>query len=481
MPDDDLVIGQGGRYAVGTEELFSASARIRFAHEALAECLSELAAIDRLVSSGRLRAIDAPASAVSAERAMDDAAALLARARSRAGLLGAALDRSADAYGFSERAAQRLAQDAAAGLGYSLGFFLPMIAVHALPVVLGVGTAVATGLALVPARQRAALYYALSAWVQQHSDLLNDPRFVTFVRLALTSLDDVGAGLVHAPPDAARFLEAAGVGIDGVPASAALIAGVGGTFGYLRETPVVTRPVSSHEGFAPPTGWADRASRVPGEDAGGGAQVRIDRYAVPDDPDRFEVYIGGTRDLALGKDTEPWDMTSNVIGVAGGDPGSYRAVRDAMSQAGIDSSSPVTFTGHSQGGLIAAELAASGDYDTRGLYTLGAPASQVAVPDAVPWLAVEHTNDIVPALSGEWGPAEPLVVQRMLPEDVIDGADQFFPAHRLDAYASTGSMIDRTDEPRLVAFGEHFDDFTSGARPVVSTTYHAERVQPGGH
>ena len=53
-----------------------------------------------------------------------------------------------------------------------------------------------------------------------------------------------------------------------------------------------------------------------------------------------------------------------------------------MALAGITAGSAVVFTGYSQGGLIAARLAASGDYHTTGLYTLGGPAGQVPVPAA---------------------------------------------------------------------------------------------------
>src|SRR5690554_7899464 len=110
----------------------------------------------------------------------------------------------------------------------------------------------------------------------------------------------------------------------------------------------------------------------------------------------FEVYIGGTRDLSLTTATEPWDMTSNVHTLSMGDAGSYRAAQEAMRLAGIDATTPVQFVGHSQGALVASALAGSGDYDARGLLTVGGVVSQSLVPEGVPWVAIEHTDDLVP-------------------------------------------------------------------------------------
>ena len=60
---------------------------------------------------------------------------------------------------------------------------------------------------------------------------------------------------------------------------------------------------------------------------------------------------------------EPWDLTSNVTGVAGLDAGSLRATELAMHDAGIRPDDEVQFVGFSQGGLVAARLAASGEWN----------------------------------------------------------------------------------------------------------------------
>jgi hypothetical protein len=467
---DQLVISGGGDVAVGTDELFAASARLRRVEHELLAHLGELASIDRLLGSGLSPTAEMPSGVTTAERAMDDATALLARARENSGMLATALDRSADGYGLAEDATRRLTETAAAGLGYALGFALPLLALHALPVILGVAGVASFVVDRMPAGDRKALQAQLSTWLQEHSGVLSDPAFVTFVRLTVVSVDDVAAGLFHVPPGLEGLLDTTGV--TGVAASSAAVVGLGSIVGYLKETPVRTVQVSSKPGGTLPTGWEDRAGRVPQGDA----QVRIDRYQTPGQPDSFEVYVSGTRDFALGKDTQPWDMTSNMVGIAGGDPGSVRAVEQAMHEAGITSSSPVLFTGHSQGGLVAAILAGSGDYNVQGVYTLGAPAAQTTVPQSVPWLAVEHSNDIVPALSGDWTHSDPVVVTRQIYDGAPGGTDKFFPSHQLGAYESTAAMIDGSTEPRVAAVEQRFVDFTVGATPAESTTYLAVRV-----
>ncbi len=466
---DTLVVSGGGSIAVGTDELFAAVAKLRSIEAELAAHLRDLAAIDRLVASGQLSAIDAPAAATVAERAMDDATRLLAQAQVHSGLLGAALSRSADAYGLVERASKSLAEAAAARIAYALGFALPVLAGELMPVLVVLGLTAGLGYHFASEQDRT----AAAGWLKKHLPVLSDPGFVAFVRLTVTSLDDFAGGAVHAPPGGGAALAA--TGLAGVASSAAVIVGIGGSVGLLKETQVTTTRASTTSGGTLPNGWEERADRVPHSGADNAPQVRIDRYSMPNDEDRFEVYVSGTKDFALGHDSQPWDMTSNMNGIAGGDPASVRAVEDAMKQAGVTPTSPVLFTGHSQGGLVTAIIAGSGEYNTRGLYTLGAPAGQASVPSEVPWIAVQHTNDIVPALSGDFAHSDPVLVERHLTSTELSAIDKYFPSHQLGAYESTAKVLDTSTEPRVMAVDKAFSDFTEGATPVESTTWFSVR------
>jgi pimeloyl-ACP methyl ester carboxylesterase len=223
---------------------------------------------------------------------------------------------------------------------------------------------------------------------------------------------------------------------------------------------------------SPATGLADRAARIPT----GTEQVRVDRYVREGRPDRFEVYIGGTIDFSPTATGEPWDLTSNVHGVAGGDPASHRATVEALAAAGAEPGAEIVVTGYSQGGLVAATMAASGDYEVAGVYTLGAPAGQVAVPSDVPWVAIEHTDDLVPALGGSWAQNDTVVVDR----EAFDGRppdDSYvFPAHQIQYYLETAQLADAAGDERVVAAAEAFDRFSNGSERVESTLFEARRV-----
>ena len=467
----DIVIGGGGSIAVATSELFEDARRLSELRMLLSDCHRQLVSIDRLVGLAQLNTLTSPSSAFAAERSMDDAAAALARAAPSAEYLHFALIASAQAYGIGESFVERCAQDVAGRFGAMLGLWLPVIALEVLPAAIGVGAGVAMGIALLPPEQRAALFRALPDWLREKSVVLSDPRVVQLARLSVMSVDDFGGGLLRLPPELVHAMGDEGLGFVGLATSASVLVSIAGTRGALVESQVSVTRSGPTVSTTRAESYSDRAARIPQ----GAAQVRIDRYSQPNGPDRFEVFVGGTRDFSLEPGGEPWDMTSNVNMVAGREAGAYLAVTQAMADSGISSSSPVLFTGYSQGGLVAAELAASGDYDTRGLYTLGAPAAQVAVPPSIPWVAIEHTDDLVPAVGGSWASADPVLVRRELFDGGPVPTDVMLPAHQLSGYRETAALVDASTESRLVSALAAFDHFGDGTARVDSTLYRGVR------
>jgi hypothetical protein len=468
----DLVIGGGGSTAVATSELFSQARDLATIGARLHDCLAELRAIDRGVTAGLLREADAPVSAAQAERDIHGAIATIGATRSQLEQLGSALQLSAERYGEAEDSLGRLGQQVAAGAGYLFGLALPTIALVLLPAAVGLAGSAASAFWLLPADTRRALGVTLPVWFRKNSQSLSDPGVVEAVRLSVMSADDVGAGVLRVPPDLARLLGDEGLGVVGLGTSASVAVGVAGRFGALRETPVTVDRTTSVRA-APADTFAERAARIPE----GEAQVRIDRYSSAGEADHFEVYIGGTRDFSAVAGTDPWDMTSNVAGIAGQDSGAYRAVQEAMTAAGVSADSPVVFTGYSQGGLVAAQLAASGDYNADGLFTLGAPAAQVPVPASVPWLAVEHTDDIVPALGGTWASADPVLARREVFAGVPVDTSVVLPAHQLSAYRQTAALVDASGELRVERTLGSLNAAGAGST-VQSALYTATRGAP---
>ena len=125
-----------------------------------------------------------------------------------------------------------------------------------------------------------------------------------------------------------------------------------------RSVTVSARPSAAGR---PPTGVADLVSNH--GPTSGGSRVRVTGIRGPDGSWSWVVDVPGTQTFDPRAGDNPWDMTSNALLVAGRRPlimqAVARALDDARRRAGDTSSaSRVMLTGHSQGGLTAAALAA---------------------------------------------------------------------------------------------------------------------------
>lgn len=473
---DGLIISGGGSTAVASDELFHHSQSLARLSAELALVVARLGIIDGVVTGRQLRLADAPLSAQQAEQSIRRARELLADAEVKAGTLSAALIRSAEAYGLAERIGERLAQELSARLGYAVGFLLPLIVLVALPALSVVAAGVVLGAWATPGgpSHTAARFVE---WLRRNNGLLADPATVALVRASAMSSDDFLGGVGGLPPAVVGMLGDEGLGVTGVNSAAGVLALIGGSVGLLHETSVKTSATGSAPIQKAPQGFAERMARMPEPAARkDGAQIRVERYSQSGTADRFEVYIAGTVDFSLTAGTEPWDMTSNVHGVAGLPAGSLQAVTAALAEAGVTPDSPIQFNGYSQGGLVASHLAASGHYNTQGLFTVGSPAGQVSLPSGFPIVVVEHSDDIVPATGGNQVNLHALVIERQafahrpLPDDFA------VPAHQIAEYQETARLLDGARSAAVKDAIEKLDGFAAGATTITETTYRAERV-----
>jgi hypothetical protein len=470
---DEIVVSGGGVTAVAVDELFGHAQALEAVSVEASSSARLLVGIDVLVSPG---ATDA--AAVAADHAMTTALATLAELERGAGSTARALRLAAEGYGLAERASEAAARQAAASLGYAAGFFLPVLALLAVPVATNAMLPVLLGAAAAPGGLDA-VRSAAARWVDDHRGVLMNPAVVDAIRHTVSSTDDTAAGALHLPPWVMTLLGDAGLGITGAASSAAAISLVGSRFGIFAETPVRVTATSTATDRTAPTSLAERVDRIPSPEGPRGEQIVIDRIESPGRADRFEVYLAGTVDFTPVARDEVFDMTSNMMGVGELPAGSYRAAEQALADAGVTSSSPVVFTGHSQGGLIATALAASGNYATAGVVTIGAPSGHIAVPSTVPVVAIEHTDDLVPALAGVRSDHSAILVERRAyePGDVLP--DSPLAAHERAPYRETAAMADRATDARLADAVRAIARNTEGAAHVTTTTYYAERVTRG--
>lgn len=285
------------------------------------------------------------------------------------------------------------------------------------------------------------------------------------LRTFVSSVDDALTGAAGAPVPFLRDYDPRTSG--GVAGVALLIARGADTSGIFTPAPVDVKPIRP-PGWTAPAGapaaqpWAamgpprspsELMERMPGN-APGAPQIRIEHHVDENGEDVWIVWSGGTVEmLPVPGSTEPWDARSNLNAVAGAAAESVQATMEAMRQAGIPEGARVMHVGYSQGGIVAAAIGASGQYDSS-VVTFGAPVETIDLPEDVPALHVQHEEDPVPALSGER--AEPVdggrVARRSLydggpPPPPADGVDEPVPAHLARNYLDTARLLDGSSDP----------------------------------
>lgn len=161
--------------------------------------------------------------------------------------------------------------------------------------------------------------------------------------------------------------------------------------------PAVTRPTdlpSLMQGVS--DGY--QVGLAPGSDG----DVRITRIDNGTGTPAYVVAIPGTENWNPAAGPEGRDLSANIQLVAGNPTAAAESVRLAMDAAGIPPGSPVMLVGHSQGGIIAGQLASDPAfverYGVSHVMTYGAPIDHMALDPRVGVLQVQHGVDVVPRL-----------------------------------------------------------------------------------
>jgi predicted esterase len=141
---------------------------------------------------------------------------------------------------------------------------------------------------------------------------------------------------------------------------------------------------------------------------------------------------------------------------------SERAVLEAMKQAGISPTDEVIFVGHSQGGMVAGNLAQHpAGYISAGLVTIGAPIAQLKLTK-LPVMAIEHVNDPIPNVSGKVNPLAKnwVTVQR---RSSASESDAPLHSHSLKSYKNTTEKVDESTSKGIVSIREKILSQLSGS------------------
>lgn len=241
-----------------------------------------------------------------------------------------------------------------------------------------------------------------------------------------------------------------------IPGLAATLGSAAPAVGLFREAEIAINRTGFAGGISPPHSVVELAQRLQRTstdgDSGGVAEFRIERFGH-----RVIVYVPGTKKWSPVAGENPLDLTSNVRAIAPstGDAdasqlaASQRAVLAALAAAKVSSDDHVLFVGHSQGGIIAANIAAERhDFQVAGLLTFGSPIAGVQVLPNTTVLALEHTNDPVPQLDGGANPIRENWTTVTEHKTLLPGESPV-AVHDLAGYVPLAAEVDAARQVRL--------------------------------
>ncbi len=189
----------------------------------------------------------------------------------------------------------------------------------------------------------------------------------------------------------------------------------------------------------------------------GEGTIRIDRVEHLGEDPSYLVLVPGTQGELLG--SNPLDWSENPAALLGRDTAAMSMVMQAMVAAGIKPGDRVVIGGHSQGGLVAMNVANAVDdvYDVEGVVTVGSPIGLIDVPDGVEVLALEHTEDPTPGLDNVPNEVSDAVttVERELGESGYGEAassQDWVDAHDIPNYTDTAALVDASDDGAVLDF-----------------------------
>ncbi|GAA4691840.1 hypothetical protein APR04_004757 [Promicromonospora umidemergens] len=287
--------------------------------------------------------------------------------------------------------------------------------------------------------------------------------------------------------------------------------GVGGGAGALahvaRELPVlgnddqgvrITRLGAEDFADGAVPAWSDTGARSVQEALGridslypehGGAPagtVAVQKVTGSDGAVSWTVLIPGTQSAFPAE--HPLDGRTDVELVAGQPDGATAAVERALADSSVGPGEPVTFVGHSLGGIAAAALVSRAGFAERyrvgGLVTAGSPTGSLATPTGVPVLHLETPEEIVSHADGRSASENPrtpdrVTVVRSL-RDSTSAADRaasgsVVQAHAVTTHVRTLDLAIGLGDPRVTEVTDRIGPRLDG-EAVSTTFYRAERA-----
>ena len=184
------------------------------------------------------------------------------------------------------------------------------------------------------------------------------------------------------------------------------------------------------------------------------------------------VYLPGTSNWSPVGKGGAFDLQSNIELIGEKDnSNSVRAAKAAIEQYGVKPTDKLILVGYSQGGMIAAELAETGN-NVSGVVTIGSPVSKTRFDPDLPVVSLEHSNDVVPAFAGSTNPITENWSTASRHLDLTLGQN-VSEAHEIGNYVETAKMADDSRDAGLTRVKTRILDQLDGATPLETREFSA--------
>lgn len=266
---------------------------------------------------------------------------------------------------------------------------------------------------------------------------------------------------------------------------------------FLGDRLTVTQPHPAVEPIGASASIADALANLQSlaaDDSGVGyGTVAVQKYVDGSGTARWLVLIPGTDthwDTAIGWGQNVELMSSVPAQRMHAD--SARLVMAAMENAGIGPEEPVSLVGHSQGGIVAATIAADAAkrYTISSVVTAGSPIANHPIPSSTWVTSIENKGEVVSSLDGARNPQRPtwLTVRGSfdfkntqsspLPATTVTGVpDRVDITHGLPYQRAALKDAESLGNSALQEHDRHFEESVKGR--LMSSEYYTGRMDHG--
>lgn len=202
-------------------------------------------------------------------------------------------------------------------------------------------------------------------------------------------------------------------------------------------------------------------------------EIELIRYSQPGGVRQsWTVVIKGTQEWLPGA-TTPHDMQTNFAALGGVRSDQEAAVITALQMAGAHPGDAIELVGHSQGGIVAADLAANPEinrvYQVAQVVTAGSPVGGIDIPEGVRVLSFEHLQDPVAGLEGRNNPQRSnWLTYSVSGESSLGGSGDVAAKlhHNIEGYVQASKSLENSSDAVIAQWNEQ----RLGALGITSET-----------